>query len=112
MSFYDYNKVDYIERNTFVFADILEDRHSKLSQSFFCADVLSVVCGCEAGWMYSETPLKSAHGRVMNVQFKGNNSAGHASCTKLSKLVTSVTLCCYETTHLIVAFYCEQFEVQ
>ncbi len=44
---------------------------------------LHVVCGCEASWMYkfSETPLETAYGREMNIQFMGNSSGGH-SCSQ------------------------------
>ena len=45
---------------------------------------LHVVCGCEpvgCTAKFSETPLETAYGREMNIQFTGNSSGGH-SCSR------------------------------
>ncbi len=48
---------------------------------------LHMICGCEVGCTanFSETPLETAYGREMNIQFTGNSSGGHscqnANCT-------------------------------
>ncbi len=52
---------------------------------------LHVDSGCAAGWMFSkctgctakfsETPLETAYGREMNIQFTANSSRGH-SCSQ------------------------------
>ncbi len=48
-----------------------------------------LVCGCKT--KFSETPLETAYGREMNIQFMGNSSGGHccsqnANCTLLQNL--------------------------
>ncbi len=61
--------------------------------------------GCTA--KFSETPLETAYGREMNIQFTGNSSSGHscnqhANCTlPPSKLTTSVALCCVKKLHIL-----------
>ncbi len=70
---------------------------------------LHVVCGCEAGWMYwmySETPVETAYGWEMNIQFTA--SALVDIPPSPSKLATSVALCCVIKPHFRVAFYCGQ----
>ncbi len=60
--------------------------------------------GCTA--KFSETPLETAYGREMNIQFTGNSSGGH-SCSQHashhapSKLATSVALCCVIKLHIL-----------
>ncbi len=48
--------------------------------------------GCTA--KFSETPLETAYGREMNIQFMGNSSGGH-SFSQHAKLKT-----CYESSIL------------
>ncbi len=60
--------------------------------------------GCTA--KFSETPLETAYGREMNIQFTGNSSGGHscsqhANCNAPSKLATSVALCCVIKLHIL-----------
>ncbi len=60
--------------------------------------------GCTA--KFSETPLETAYGREMNIQFIGNSSGGHsysqhANMHAPSKLATSVALCCVLKLHIL-----------
>ncbi len=67
------------------------------------AVVRPVVCTAK----FSETPLETAYGREMKIQFTGNSSGGH-SCSQAcqlhapSKLATSVALyCVIVTVHIL-----------
>ncbi len=53
--------------------------------------------GCTA--KFSETPLETAYGGEMNIQFTGNSFGWH-SCSP-SKLATSVALCCVIKLHIL-----------
>ncbi len=53
--------------------------------------------GCTA--KLSETPLKTAYGREINIQFTGNSSGGQLHAP--SKLATSVELCCVIKLHIL-----------
>ena len=58
--------------------------------------------GCTA--KLSETPLETAYGREMNIQFTGNSSGGH-SCSQhancmFPQLATSVALCSVIKLHI------------
>ncbi len=65
--------------------------------------------GCTA--KFSETPLETAYGREINIQFTGNSSDGHscsqhANCT-LPQKICGIVLC-DKTAYFRVAFYCGQ----
>ncbi len=71
--------------------------------------------GCTA--KFSETPLETAYGREMNIQFTGNSSGGHscsqhANCTLPQNFPQKSDICgimlCDKTVHFKVAFYCGQ----
>ncbi len=54
----------------------------------------------------SETPLETAYGREINIQFMGNSSGGHFSAVSMPiacshKLVTSLALSCVIKLHLL-----------
>ncbi len=55
--------------------------------------------GCTA--KFSETPLETAYGREMNIQFTGKSSGGHNCSHAPSKLSTSVALCCVIKLHIL-----------
>ncbi len=70
--------------------------------------------GCTA--KFSETPLETAYGREMNIQFMGNSSGGHscsqhANCTLLKTCDICGIVLCDKTAHFRVAFYCGQPKV-
>jgi len=56
--------------------------------------------GCTA--KFPKTPLETAYGREINIQFTDNSSGGH-SCSQHapSKLATSVALCCVIKLHIL-----------
>ncbi len=65
--------------------------------------------GCTA--KFSETPLETAYGREINIQFTSNSSDGHscsqhANCT-LPQKICGIVLC-DKTAYFRVAFYCGQ----
>ncbi len=64
--------------------------------------------GCTA--KFSETPLETAYGREMNIQFTGNSSGGHSRSQ--SRSLKTCDICgielCDKTAHFTVAFYCGQ----
>ncbi len=67
--------------------------------------------GCTA--KFSETPLKTAYGREINIQFTGNSSGGHscsqhANCTLPQNCDICGIVLCDITAHFRVAFYCGQ----
>jgi len=65
--------------------------HNQLqhSQDIIVNDTSTAPAGCgDAGcggpglvWVFSETPLETAYGREMNIQFNGNSPGGH-SCSQ------------------------------
>ncbi len=65
--------------------------------------------GCTA--KFSETPLETAYGREINIQFMGNSSGGHY-CMTIARSLKTCDICgivlCDKTTHFRVAFYCGQ----
>ncbi len=77
--------------NNFCENKFLKDRGNNVPSSFSVTDIImyisiiiimSVVVkpvGCTA--KLSETPLETAYGREMNIQFTGNSSGGH-SCSQ------------------------------
>ncbi len=57
--------------------------------------------GCTA--KISQTPLETADGREMNIQFTGNSSGGH-SCSQHDNCTfpqNSVALCCVIKLHIL-----------
>ncbi len=67
--------------------------------------------GCTA--KFSETPLETAYGREMNIQFTGNSSGGHSSISMpIARSLKTCDICgivlCDKTAHFRVAFYCGQ----
>ncbi len=61
--------------------------------------------GCTA--KLSETPLETAYGREINIQFTGNSSGGH-SCSQHDNCNICGIVLCDKTAHFRVAFYCGQ----
>ncbi len=61
--------------------------------------------GCTA--KFSETPLETAYGREINIQFTGNSSRGH-SCSQHANCMPPQNVLCDKTAHFKVAFYCGQ----
>ncbi len=54
---------------------------------------------------FSETPLETAYGREMNIQFTGNSSGGH-SCSQhancmLPQNLLHLALCCVIKLHIL-----------
>ncbi len=67
--------------------------------------------GCTA--KFSETPLETAYGREMNIQFMGNSSSGHSCCQYNNcTLPQNCDICgivlCDKNSNFRVAFYCGQ----
>ncbi len=65
--------------------------------------------GCTA--KFSETPLETAYGREMNIQFTGNSSGGHFCCQHaICMLICDICgiVLWDKTAHFRVAFYCDQ----
>ncbi len=57
-------------------------RRSWRWRSWMCESWAGVViCGLRLWGRFSETPLETAYGREMNIQFTGNSSGGH-SCSQ------------------------------
>ncbi len=54
--------------------------------------------GCNA--TFSETPLETAYGREMNIQFTGNSSGGH-SCSQYANCTLLQNLCCVIKLHIL-----------
>ncbi len=64
--------------------------------------------GCTA--KFSETPLETAYGREINIQFTSNSSGGH-SCSQHANCMLPQNLQHLwrdKTAHFRVAFYCDQ----
>jgi len=59
--------------------------------------------GCTA--KFSETPLETAYGREMNIQFTDNSSGGH-SCNQHANCTLCGIVLCDKTAHFRVVFYC------
>ena len=62
--------------------------------------------GCIA--RLSETPLETAYGREMNIQFTGNSSGGHSCSQRANCTILQNLWLCDKTAHFRVAFYCGQ----
>ncbi len=64
--------------------------------------------GCTA--KFSETPLETAYGRLINIQFMGNSSGGHSSSQHANCTLPQISciVLCDKTAHFRVAFYCGQ----
>ncbi len=63
---------------------------------------------------FSETPLETAYGRDMNIQFTGNSSGGHSCSQHTNYSLKTCDICgivlCNKTAHFTVAFYCGQLK--
>ncbi len=64
---------------------------------------LHMVCGCEAvGYTanFSETPLETAYGREINIEFTGNSSGGHSCSQRVCAIAHSCALIMRSNQHL------------